>query len=66
MTRKLRIQSISLQVALTWDDGKELTPGPDLQPVVLSLSQAKDMLDGLEDEVVKLAEQIKAQEEQSN
>lgn len=62
--RKLRIQSLAIQVSLVWDDGDELTPGPDLQPVSLSLSQARAMLDGLPAEVAKLAEQITEAEAQ--
>lgn len=56
--KKLRIQAVTVQVALVWDDGDELSPGPDLEPLTLSLSQARGMLDGLPAEVAKLAEQI--------
>lgn len=58
MTRKLRIQSLTVQVALVWDDGDELTPGPALDPITVSLTQARSMLDGLPAEVEKLAEQL--------
>lgn len=56
--KKLRIQSLTIQVTLAWDDGDELTPGPGLQPLNVSLSQARAMLDGLPAEVEKLAAQI--------
>jgi hypothetical protein len=60
--RKLLVHAVTVQVALTWFDGEELTPGPPLEPVTVSLSQARTMLDGLRDEVAKLAEHIAAQE----
>ena len=56
--RRLRIQSLTVQVELAWDDGDELTPGPSLNPIVASLSQAREMLEGLPAEVAQLAEQL--------
>lgn len=49
--KKLRIQALTVQVSLVWDDGDELTPGPDLAPVTVSLSQARAMVEGLPAEV---------------
>lgn len=63
--RKLRISHVLIQPVLVWDDGEELSPGPALQQVQVSLSNAKGMLDGLPDEVAALAEQI-AQQESEN
>lgn len=60
--KKLRIQALTVQVALVWDDGEELSPGPELAPVTVSLSQARRMVEGLSAEVEKLAEQLAATE----
>lgn len=56
--RKLRVQAVQVQVFLVWDDGEELTPGPDLAPVSLPLSKAREMIAGLPDEVEKLAARL--------
>lgn len=60
--RTLRIQAIQIQVLLVWDDGQELRPGPPLEPMVVTLSQAIAMLDRLPSEIANLAVQIKASE----
>ena len=38
MTRRLRVAHVVVQPVLVWDDGEELTPGPGVQPLSLSLS----------------------------
>ena len=60
MTARLRISHLVIQPVLVYDDGDELTPGPELNPVQLSLSKALDMLAGLPAEVEKLAAQLDA------
>ena len=55
---KLRIQQIIVRPMLVWDDGDELTPGPELQPITLTLSQMDDF-------VKKLPLQVAALEDQS-
>jgi len=62
--RKLRIQALTVHVVLVWDDGNELTPGPALDPIQVSLSQARTMLDGLPAEVARLAEQLATEAEE--
>jgi hypothetical protein len=60
--KRLRIQAVSIHVALAWDDGEELTPGPGIDPVTLPLSQARQMLEGLSTEVAHLEKQIREQD----
>lgn len=36
--RKLRVSHVIVQPVLVWDDGTELAPGPQAQPVQLPLS----------------------------
>lgn len=63
MTKKrLRIAHVIVQPVLVWDADDELSPGPELSPVSVPLSQAKDMLAGLPDEVEKLVEQLERDE----
>ena len=52
--RKLRIQHVLVQPVVVYDDGEELTSGPSLNVVTLTLTQAKQMLDDLPDEVRRL------------
>ncbi|RYX79492.1 hypothetical protein EON76_02120 [bacterium] len=63
MTKKrLRIAHIVIQPVLVWDTDDELSPGPELSPVSVPLSQAKDMLAGLPEEVEKLVKQLERDE----
>lgn len=62
MERKLRIHTITVQIGLAYDDGEELTPGPALNPVVVvSLSEAQRLLDGLPEELRGMQERLDAQ-----
>ena len=54
---KLRIQQIIVRPMLVWDDGEELSPGPELQPIPLSLSQMEDFMKKLPLQVAALEEQ---------
>lgn len=58
--RRLRIAYIAVQPALIWDDGEQLTPGPEVELLRLPLTQARQMLDELPGQVQALAEQIRA------
>lgn len=58
--KKLRIYSVTIHVSLVLDDGEEMEPGPNLNPVTLPLSKAREMLTSLPEEVAALAEQITA------
>lgn len=53
--RRLRVQSLVINVALVWDDGDELAPGPGLEPVVLPLSQVAEFVAALPAQVEALA-----------
>lgn len=58
--RRLRIQHISVHPVLVWDDGEEITAGPELQAVTVPLSAARALLDQMPAEVARLAERIAA------
>lgn len=51
MTRRLRVAHVLVQPVLVWDDGDELTPGPDAQPVQVPLSGLAGLADQLRDEI---------------
>ena len=53
MTKRLRLAHIILQPVLVWDDGTELTDGPDVQPLKLSLSGLEQFAVDLPDEIAK-------------
>lgn len=38
MSKRLRIVQVIVTPVLVWDDGEEMTPGPQLQPVTVPLS----------------------------
>ena len=46
-----------------WDDGEELSPGPEVKPVTLPLSQVPHFAQVLPAEVAQVAEQLNAQPE---
>lgn len=54
MTRRLRVASLVIQPVLMWDDGEELTTGPQVQPMTLSPSQVQAWLAALPGEVARL------------
>ena len=56
-TRRLRIQGLVVNVSLVWDDGEEMTPGPQLQPVALAPSQVAEFMAQLPEQVEALAAQ---------
>jgi len=58
MTRRLRIQSIILTPVLVWDDGEELSPGPELGQISVPLSKLGEFAAGLPAEVAALAEKV--------
>jgi hypothetical protein len=57
MTKRLRIQHLIVQPVLLWDDDEtgELSPGPELGPLALPLSQVEAFVSGLPAEVAALA-----------
>lgn len=60
--RRLRIARIMIQPEMVWDDGEEMTPGPEVNALSVSLSQAFDFLQSLPDQVAKLQDQAQQQE----
>lgn len=50
----LRISHLIVQAVLVNDDGEELSPGPELQPIRLARSQVASFIDGLPAEVAAL------------
>jgi hypothetical protein len=58
MSRRLRIAHLVVQPVLVWDDGAELTPGPELGSITLPLSALSDFAATLPAKVVELAERL--------
>lgn len=53
---------VVVQPVLVWDDGDELTPGPQVDAVSLPLSQLAGFVDGLPGEVTKLEASLPKQD----
>lgn len=61
--KKLRVLHVVVQPVLVWDDGEDLSPGPELSPVPVSPSQLASLAESIPDQVRELAEQIRSAEE---
>lgn len=59
---KLRIAHLIIQPVLVYDDGEELTPGPELGSIQIPLSKVAGFIDTLPAEVAALAEKLAATE----
>lgn len=57
---KLRISHIVVQPVLVWDDGEELTPGPELGQIAVPLSKVLPFAEGLPGEVAELQAKLEA------
>lgn len=57
---KLRISHVIVQPVLVWDDGEELTPGPELGQIAVTLSKVAPFVGGLPAEVAALQEKLLA------
>jgi len=55
---KLRISHLVVQPVLAWDDGEELTPGPELAQIALPLSKVSGFIGALPAEVAALQEKL--------
>ncbi len=55
--RRARISHVVVQPILVWDDGEELSPGPDAQPFSVPLSALAGLGEKLSVEVAALKEQ---------
>lgn len=58
---KLRIAHLVVQPVLVWDDGEELTPGPELGQIMIPLSKLGDFAGSLPAEVAALAANIESE-----
>ena len=56
---KLRIAHLVVQPVLVWDDGEELTPGPELGQISIPLSKLADFAGSLPAEVAALDEKLR-------
>ena len=56
--RRLRVSHVVIQPVLVWDDGEELSPGPELQGFSVPLSRVPGIIDSLPGEVELLATKI--------
>jgi len=56
--RRLRVAQLLITPVLVWDDGEELTSGPELHAMALPLSAVASFLDGLPAEVQLLADKL--------
>ena len=54
----LRISHLIIQTVFVLDDGEELTPGPEVTPIRVAVSQVPAMLAALPAEVAALAEKL--------
>lgn len=61
MSARLRISHLVVQAVLVYDDGDELTPGPELQPITMPLSRLVAFAESLPGEVVALTEKLSEQ-----
>ncbi|NWL13496.1 hypothetical protein DM793_19720 [Paenarthrobacter nitroguajacolicus] len=57
---KLRIAHIIVQPVLVWDDGAELTQGPELGQISVPLSRLVSFAESLPDEIAALQAKIDA------
>jgi len=51
VTRRLRIAAVIVTPVLMWDDGENLAPGPQAQPLQVSLADLDALADRLRAEV---------------
>ena len=58
MTQRLRVSHVIVQPVLTWDDGEELTPGPQAQPVQIPLSALAGLADQIRAEIAQQEAQL--------
>jgi hypothetical protein len=56
--RRLRIQTVLVQPVLAWDDGNELTPGPQCDPIQVTVSGLVDVANSLPAQVQELEDKL--------
>lgn len=57
MSRRLRVAHLVVQPVLVWDDGDELTPGPQVQAVTVPLSGVAGLVEAMPEELARLEAQ---------
>lgn len=62
MEKKLRISHIIIQPVLFWDDGEELTAGPPLEPLTMTLAKAIAALQTMPADLLNLEKEAHARE----
>lgn len=60
---KLRIAHIIVQPVLVWDDGEELSAGPETKPQAVPVSKVPELLAALPGEVARLEAELTAKDE---
>jgi hypothetical protein len=58
MTRRLRIAQLVVNPVLIWDDGETIEPGPQLNPIPVTLGGLADLAASLPAEVAALEAQL--------
>lgn len=58
MTQRLRVSHVIIQPILVWDDGEELSPGPNAGPVQVPLSALAGMADQISKEIAEQEAQL--------
>lgn len=53
-TRRLRVAQVIVTPVLMWDDGEELTPGPQVQAITVPLSGLAEVAESLPVEVARM------------
>lgn len=56
--KRLRVSHVLVQPVLVWDDGQELTPGPEVEATPLPLSGLPGLIEGLPRQVDELTEKL--------
>lgn len=60
---KLRVLNIEIKPVLVWDDGENITPGPEMTTGTITLNQLGDDLQSAIKQVIKETEEQRAKEE---
>lgn len=61
MSRQLRISHVVVKPVVVWDDGEELSPGPDIQPVSVPVSALAGLAERFPAELANIAAQADRQ-----
>jgi hypothetical protein len=63
--RRLRVLHVQVLPVLVWDDGEEITPGPETQPMVVPLAQLHTVPDAVRISMDQYLKQQAALEEKA-